>query len=289
MIDWSDLTGELPAASGPPPMPTTPAPVRPTSPPEPPRRPAEPRTGALRAEPPRPGAGGPGLAGPGPVGPPPPLPGPIGPPPGPAGPGLGAGPDALVTTGMIRRAELRKHLKVRQQLKSVTLTLVVLMLLAAYPVYLFVQSLAQDPVFSSLDALDLPEWSAYSYEDAADGSRWCIENCRFRSRTWMSEKGPDETQVAYVQALNSGGWRPYDGACQQTADDSVITCWQKDEYVMVMHVRAPLCEAPPPRDPLPGATESTAPEPTDTRPACPGAYVTMSISNAIDYQPPPQL
>jgi hypothetical protein len=285
MIDWSDLTGELPSASGAPPQPPpmAPAPPRPISPPapEPPRRPAEPRTGALRPEAPRPG---PGPSGPGPVGPPP---GPVGPPPGPIGPG--SGPEAMVTTGMIRRAELRKHLRVRQQLKSVTLTLMVLLLLAAYPVYLFVQSLAQDPVFSSLDALDLPDWSAYAYEDAADGSRWCIDNCRFRSRTWMSERGPDETQAAYVEALNDGGWRTYVGPCQQTADDSVITCWKKDEYVMVMHVRAPLCEAPPSRAPLPGATESAPPEPTETRPSCPGAYVTMYISNAIDYQPQTQL
>jgi hypothetical protein len=195
----------------------------------------------------------------------------------------------MVTTGMIRRAELRKHMRIRQQLKSVTLTLVVLLLLAAYPVYLFAQALAKDPVFSGLDGLDLPQWAAYEHADRAEGSRWCLDNCRSRTRTWLSERGPEETQAAYVQALNSDGWRAYAGTCQQSADDSVITCWKKDEYVMVMHVYPPVCEAPPPRDPVPGATptatESASPEPTDTRPVCPEAAVTMYISNAIDYQP----
>jgi hypothetical protein len=195
--------------------------------------------------------------------------------------------DAMVTTGMIRRAELRKHMRIQQQLKTVTLTMVVLLLLAAYPAYLFAQSLARDPVFSGLDRLDLPQWAAYEHADRADGSRWCIDNCRFRTRSWLSERGPDETHDAYRQALTDAGWRGYVGPCQQTADESVITCWQKDEYVMVMHVYPPLCEAPPPRDPVPGAsaTPTASPDPTATRPPCPGAQVTMYISNAIDYPP----
>lgn len=191
----------------------------------------------------------------------------------------------MVTTGMIRRAELRKHMRIQQQLKSITLTLVVLLLLAAYPAYLFAQALAKDPVFSGLDGLNVPEWAAYEYEDRADGSRWCIEECRFRTREWHSERPPAETQDVYAHALLDDGWRRYAGTCQEAADDSVITCWQKDEYVMIMHVRLPLCEAPPPRDPLPGATPSA--EPSPTRPACPGAEVTMNIWNAIDFVPPP--
>ena len=74
----------------------------------------------------------------------------------PAGPGR---PDPLVTTGMIKRAEIRKQLRIQQQLKVGTLALVALLLLAAYPVYLFTRSVAQDPVFGELDSLDLPEWA----------------------------------------------------------------------------------------------------------------------------------
>src|SRR5690606_19167108 len=144
--------------------------------------------------------------------------------------------DAMVTTGMIRRAELRKHLRIQQQLKTVTLTLVALLMLAAYPVYLFVQTLTRDPVFAGLDGLDLPSWAAYEHADRAEGSRWCIDDGRFRTRSWLSERPPEETQGVYAQALHDAGWRTYVGTCQQSADESVITCWKKDEYVMVMHV-----------------------------------------------------
>lgn len=328
MIDWSDLTGELPAAkAGPPPAPPRPPAGRP-APPEPapparpePRpldlRPGEPRTadlrpgearpGAVRPTAPRPDAprpaGPPEPPVPGPAGPPaPPVPGPGAPPappvlgpggpagppsaPGPVGPGPAMPVEAMVTTGMIRRAELRRHMKIQQQLKAITLTLVVLLLLAAYPVYLSTQSLAQDPIFSGLDALNLPEWARYEYDDDHDdGTRWCIPKCLTRQRSWHSERDVTETQGAYAQALLDAGWRRYEGACQRAADESVITCWQKDEFVMVMRVREPLCEEPAPRPAIPGATPTA--EPSPTRPVCPKAIVTMFISNAVSYQPPP--
>ncbi len=133
------------------------------APPGPAARPAGPdplRTGALR-----PGQGPAGPAGgPPPMGPPSGG-GPGGPPPvGPAGGGPPGAPrlaiDPLVTTGMIKRAELRKHLRIQQQLKVGTLALVALLLLAAYPLYLFTTAVARDPVFTALDSLDLPEWAA---------------------------------------------------------------------------------------------------------------------------------
>lgn len=191
----------------------------------------------------------------------------------------------MVTTGMIRRAELRRHMKIQQQLKSITLTLVVLLMLAAYPIYLFTQSLAKDPIVNGLDGLNLPEWARY---DAAwappQGSRWCIPTCLTRQVSWHSERDVTETQAAYAQALLDDGWRRYEGVCQRAADDSVITCWQKDEFVMMMHVREPFCEEPAPRPTIPGATPTA--EPTPTRPACPEALITMYVWNAVNYQPP---
>jgi integrin beta 3 len=196
--------------------------------------------------------------------------------------------DALVTTGMIRRAELRKHLRIQQQLKVGTLVLVALLLLAAYPVYLFTSAVAQDPVFTALDALDIPTWANYEHSDAAEGSRWCIEKCRERKRTWASERAPDETSAAYANALTDAGWRARtEGFCPQVAD-GVMTCWKKDEYVMDMYVRAPICDAPPPRPTIEGASPSTEPTPQSgpTKPACAAALVTMQVFNAIDYQAP---
>jgi hypothetical protein len=101
-------------------------------------------------------------------------------------------------------------LRIQQQLKVGTLVLVALLLLAAYPVYLFTASVAQDPVFGDLDALDLPGWADIQHEDVASGSRWCLEQCRVRQRTWASERKPEETNQAYATALRDavGGRGP---------------------------------------------------------------------------------
>jgi hypothetical protein len=193
--------------------------------------------------------------------------------------------DPMVTTGMIKRAELRKHLRIQQQLKVGTLALVALLLLAAYPVYLFTKAVSEDPVFTALDNLDLPEWAAYDAADAASGSRWCIDQCRFRTRTLLSERQPPETSDAYSAALFDDGWRiRTEGFCPQVAE-GVMTCWKKDEYVMDMWVRAPICEVPPPRQSIEGASPSTAPtqQAGPSTPVCPGALVTIEVRNAIDY------
>jgi integrin beta 3 len=189
----------------------------------------------------------------------------------------------MMTTGMIKRAEIRKHLRIQQQLKVGTLVLMAILLLAAYPVYLFTRGVAQDPVFSDLDALDLPTWATMMHEDAASGSRWCIEHCRFRHRTWASERKPDETNAAYAVALNDAGWRPYAGDCTPY-DEGIASCWQRDEYVMEMWVREPICDVPPPRPSITGVApaEGVTPGPEQSAPAvCPGALVTVEVSNAI--------
>jgi hypothetical protein len=198
---------------------------------------------------------------------------------------------------MIKRAELRKHLRIQQQLKVGTLILVAMLLLAAYPVYLFTRSVAEDPVFGGLDALDLPSWAAIQHDDAAEGSRWCIEQCRYRKRTWASERKPDETNQAYVTALQAAGWRPRTtGFCPQVSE-GVASCWKRDEYVMDMWIREPICDVPPPRpsiSPLPPAATaspaSPAPPAADVSPTplCPGSLVTVSVFNAIDYRAPDQ-
>lgn len=188
----------------------------------------------------------------------------------------------MVTTGMIRRAEIRKQIKINQQLKGITLVLVVVLLLAAYPVYLFTRTFAQDPVFMGLDGLNLPEWAAYEHDDAAEGSRWCIGECRARQRTYLSEQDPLSTQPVYAEALLADGWRLRQENCPPSSEQSVITCWYKDEYVMLLHVYVPSassCEVPPSREPIPGMT---LPPATSSNRICPASFVTMYISNAID-------
>jgi hypothetical protein len=187
---------------------------------------------------------------------------------------------------MIRRAEIKRQLRVAQQLKVATLLIVAMLLLAAYPVYLFIRSGTQDQVFGHLDSLDLPSWAATRHEDAAQGSRWCIGECRFHSRTWASERAPDETNSAYVTALEGAGWRPRtEGGCP-LAVEGIASCWKRDEYVMDMWVRAPVCDVPPPRPTIsanPKASTTSGTTEREESTACPGALVTMQIYNAISY------
>jgi hypothetical protein len=196
--------------------------------------------------------------------------------------------DPLVTTGMIRRAEMRRQLKVAQQLKVATMTLVAVLLIAAYPVYILVRSQTQDPVFGDLDSLNLPSWADTMHTEAAAGSRWCIKECRVHSRTYTSDRGPDETNAAYVAALTDAGWRIRTTPACPTTAEGVGSCWERDEYVMDMWVRAPICEIPPPRATGgPSASPSPVPDSTaeTTTPGCPGALVTMKVYNAISYYP----
>jgi hypothetical protein len=161
-----------------------------------------------------------------------------------------------------------------------------LVLLGAPVAYLWTTTVTRDPVISALDGLPLPSWAAGYHEDFVSGSRWCIKECRFRDRTWQSARGPDDTQVAYVAALTKDGWRPRtDGDCP-TYDDGIASCWHRDEYVLDLWIRAPICAPTRPS----GGTASKAPE--SKAPAtdaagdpCPGSLATVKVYNALSYHP----
>jgi hypothetical protein len=203
------------------------------------------------------------------------------------GPGAPKAVDPLVTTGMIRRAEMRRQLRVAQQLKVATLVVVAVLLLAAYPIYLFTRAVAEDPIFGELNGLDLPGWAVVQHDDSFSGSRWCIDQCRYRERTWVSDHKPDETSSVYDTAFTAAGWRPRTTGVCPTVTEGIASCWQRDEYVMDMWVRAPVCNLPPPRPSIkPNATASASPTPSPSpSAACPAALVTVKVYNAIDYHP----
>jgi hypothetical protein len=207
-----------------------------------------------------------------------------------AAPGAGSAPKlSPISVAKAKRAELRRQLRIAQQLKVATLMVVAMLLLAAYPVYLFTRTLASDPVFVDLDNLNLPSWAAGEHSDAASGSRWCIGACRFRERTWQSQRAPDETNGTYQSALRGAGWRPRTVKCPNDVTEGLFSCWKRDEYVMDVWVRAPICDIPPPRPSIvarPGASAGASPAAPPPPPkTCPGALVTMKVFNAIDYHP----
>jgi hypothetical protein len=193
---------------------------------------------------------------------------------------------------MIRRAEMRRQLRIAQQLKVATLVIVALLLLAAYPAYVFARAATQDPIFGELDGLDVPSWAAIKHDDSVSGSRWCIDRCKFRDRTWISDHAPDETNAVYVTALNDAGWRTRTGGFCPPVTEGIATCWQRDEYVMDMWVHSKVCNLPPPRPSInpsanPTATANPTPAPTSTSAddLCPATLVTVKVYNAIDYHP----
>ena len=183
---------------------------------------------------------------------------------------------------LIKRTELRRQARVAQRVKTLSLVVIAVLLLGAVPIYLFVRSVTQDPVFNALDSLSLPTWAAGHHTDAYTGSRLCIKECRFRERTWQSERPPDETHAAFAAALTKDGWRPRtEGVCP-AYPDGIPSCWHKDEYVLDMWVRAPVCEEPPAR---PTASPAAKASSAGATPACPGAYVTVKVFNAVSYNP----
>ncbi len=209
------------------------------------------------------------------------------------------------------------------RLRAATLSLVAAVLLGAPVGVLAIQWATQDQVFVEFDGMDLPKWAAGGHHDEAYGSRWCIRECRVRERTWESARGPEETNRVYAAALRRNGWTPWTVAgCPAEGIDGFDSCWQRDEYVLDLWVRVPVCDVKPVRPTVgptgapgagtsgptarapggrtasPAASAAASPaasgtaspaagaEPTGPPagdPACPGSVATLKVFNRIAF------
>jgi hypothetical protein len=148
------------------------------------------------------------------------------------------------------------------------LTIAAFVLLVALPAVFLVRDASTDPVFAGLDRLNLPGWAAQVHQDTATGSRWCVDTCRLRERTWRSAKPAQNTDPVYRQALTGAGWHLlHTGACP-APPTGVYTCWERDEYVLDLWTRDAACDlgnlAPAPgrpAAPAPGASGGPGPTP----------------------------
>jgi hypothetical protein len=148
------------------------------------------------------------------------------------------------------------------------------------PVYSWSKAESRDPVFVSLDQLDVPDWANTKAQDEIDGNRWCLTECRFRERITHSTNPPKETADAYQSALKAAGWQQWKPAkCPETKLDGSYTCWTRDELTMDLWVRAPACGNVPIGEPAPGATGG-APVGLDPE-DCKGSDVSIKVRNAI--------
>jgi hypothetical protein len=205
---------------------------------------------------------------------------------------LAAGVSAGVTALRGAPSELQRQLREQRRLRMITLIVAALLVLGALPLYFGIRAATRDPVFTTLDGLDVPGWAAVKTDDRVDGSRWCFIDCRFRERTIDSSRGPDETAQAYEKALADDGWRRWKvPLCPDTPVDGHYTCWQRDEYTLDLWVRKPACAYDPARlrptvGPTPEADAEATPGAGDD---CDGSVVSVKVRNRIaDERAKPQ-
>ncbi|MDG4770515.1 MULTISPECIES: hypothetical protein [unclassified Solwaraspora] len=183
----------------------------------------------------------------------------------------------------------------QRRLRAMALIMVAVVVLAALPLYFGIRAATRDPVFNSLDRLDVPEWAAQERTDAVSGSRWCLIDCRFRERTMTSERGTEETAQVYTAALTDAGWLPWDAElCPSQPVEGQYNCWTRDELTLDLWVRPPACSddlllqrptvEPPSGESTDGGStdgESADSPPVTEAETCTGSVVSIKVRNAI--------
>ena len=180
-----------------------------------------------------------------------------------------------------RRAEVGVEFDQARRFRTLTVMLVILAILGAPLTVYIMREATRDPVFVELDALDLPKKLAHGVEDTAYGSRWCIDECRYRQRTYRSGEDVEPTFAAYEKALRAAGWLPWTAAgCPAGEIPGKESCWQRDEYVLDLWVHQEKCELTlrPPGEEEPGGPKYK----TD----CPETEASLKVINRVAYRPP---
>jgi integrin beta 3 len=203
--------------------------------------------------------------------------------------GLKAGASAKATesSGGLRGAgeELRNRMRTQRRLRVVTLLSLAVVVLVVLPAIFGLRTATKDPVFSSLDALEVPSWAATKVVDQGSGSRWCFLECRFRERIAQSDKAFPETTQTYTNALRSAGWQPWKvGECPETpiaADQGTYSCWKRDEFTLDLWVRLPECAVDQIAAQDPAAATLPSAPPTPSTKKCVGSTVSIKVQNAL--------
>ena len=197
---------------------------------------------------------------------------------------LGRDPESA---GGLRGAgnDLREKLRARRRLRVVSLLSLAVVVLVMLPALFGLRSATKDPVFGSLDSLDVPSWAAKQVEDRGSGSGWCFLDCKFREREAQSDKPFKETTAAYTAALRKAGWKTWKvSECPEypiPADQGTYSCWKRDEFTLDLRVGQPECavDKVAAEDPAAaGLPPSAASTPTKN---CVGSTVSIKVQNAI--------
>ncbi|TDO41597.1 hypothetical protein C8E87_5333 [Paractinoplanes brasiliensis] len=193
-----------------------------------------------------------------------------------------AGDDQRATSGGV--TGIREQLRTQRRLRVVTLVSLAVVVLVVLPVFFGLRTAGNDPVFGSLDSLDVPSWAEQKVDDQNFGSQWCFEECKFRERTAESQKPFKETTAVYTTALKEAGWEPWtvEDCPEQAVNpaESTYSCWKRDEFTLDLRVSPPDCKIDQvtANDPaLAGSVAPTVPPPG----SCTGSAVSIKVQNAI--------
>ncbi|MBG0566197.1 hypothetical protein [Actinoplanes aureus] len=182
-------------------------------------------------------------------------------------------------------AELRQRMRTERQMRQVTLISLAALVLLVLPAFFGIRALSSDPVFSSLDDLEVPSWAATKVEDQGSGSRWCLLECRFRERIAESDQPFKETSQAYAKALTDAGWTQWQVAdCPETPinpEEGTYSCWRHDEFTLDLYVSLPGCAV---EQATPEAGTEEAVEGAAAAEECVGSTVNIKVQNTISDQ-----
>nr|WP_244945460.1 hypothetical protein [Couchioplanes caeruleus] len=185
----------------------------------------------------------------------------------------------------VARSELRTQMRAKRRLRVMTLLSLSVLVLGLLPLVFGIRAATKDPVFTSLDALQVPEWADRNVDDQSAGSRWCFLDCRFRERTAQSERPFEDTNQVYSAALRSAGWKVRGGQCtDQPTTAGKYTCWTRDEFTLDLWVRLPECAVDAVAAKDPATVPSTGPDgvvPTADPKKCVGSTVSIKVQNAV--------
>ncbi|SDT79603.1 hypothetical protein [Actinoplanes derwentensis] len=181
-------------------------------------------------------------------------------------------------------AELRRKMRTQRRLRLVTLISLAAMVLLVLPVFFGVRAMSTDPVFASLDRLQVDSWAETAPpKDQEFGSALCIEECSFREREAASDRPFPETATEYSEALSKAGWTQWKAAaCEKPArpEEESHSCWRLDELTLDLFVGLPGCavdQFAAELNPL-AAEEPVEPqEPGE----CAGSSVRIKVQNTI--------
>ncbi|MCY1142282.1 hypothetical protein OWR29_30165 [Actinoplanes sp. Pm04-4] len=178
-----------------------------------------------------------------------------------------------------------ERLRTQRRLRVVTLVSLAAVVLVVLPAFFGLRAASSDPVFSSLDSLEVPAWAEQKVDDQSSGSKWCFIDCTFRERTAESQKPIKDTTAAYTSALTSAGWAPWTvGECPEVPiakdDPTTYTCFKRDEFTLDLRVSQPECQVDQVAANDPSVAGATAP-PVPAKGECVGSAVSIKVQNAI--------